>query len=144
MKKNKDQHIDKLLKKISTDKAPKNFTSKIMSDIDILTNEELLKDSKLSTLLKENAINKPSSGFVSNIMSSVETNREKIYKPIISKQSWFVIGIITAIVVVYAFYNNTPTTTSILVDKTAPYLERFLTLFSSFKINLNLSMIFIL
>ncbi len=143
MKKNKDLHIDKLLRQLPAEKAPVNFTDVIMKDISILNNEELLKDTTLSTVLKNKAIEEPSVNFVSNVMRGIKNSTENTYQPLIGKKSWFIISLVATLVIVYILYYATPSSTPSILDKTTPYIERLQTVFSNFKINLDLSMIFV-
>ncbi len=56
--------------------------------------EEQFKDIK--HLVKEAGVDHPSSDFLKNVMQSVEISSKKalVYKPLISKKIWFVIGLI--------------------------------------------------
>jgi hypothetical protein len=57
--------------------------------------EEQFKDfdKKTQKLIKEAGTYKPSANFLSNVMSTIENKATRqVYKPLISRTSWFVIG----------------------------------------------------
>ena len=124
MNKKSDKHIKNIIHKVGIDKAPADFTSKVMQDVFISSNEEALKDTILSSLLKRNCIEEPSEEFVSSIMNQVETTAEIKYQPLIGKKTWFIIsGIITAFVI-FVFFSDSPKESSSLVTKALPYLDQ--------------------
>ena len=99
MSKKSDKHIKNIISTVGIDKAPADFTSKVMQDVLVSTNEEALKDATLSSLLKRTSIEEPSQDFVSSIMNQVETPIEIKYQPLISKKTWLIIsGVVMAFI----------------------------------------------
>jgi len=63
-------------------------------------------DKKIQKLIKEAGTYKPSANFLSNVMSTVESKATRqVYKPLISRTSWFLIGgLLAAWMVVFYLY----------------------------------------
>jgi hypothetical protein len=124
MSKNKDEHIKDLININSIDKAPVNFTSKVMQDVFMTSNEEALKSKELNSLLKRTAIEKPSYDFVTNIMDQVAIQKEIQYKPLISKKAWFIISVTIVVLLLSVFLTDAPKESSSLLNKVSPYLDQ--------------------
>lgn len=124
MSKNKDEHIKDFININSIDKAPVNFTSKVMQDVFMSSNEEALKSKELNSLLKRTAIEKPSYDFVTNIMDQVAIQKEIQYKPLISKKAWFIISATIVVLLLSVFLTDAPKESSSLLNKVSPYLDQ--------------------
>lgn len=124
MSKNKDEHIKDFININSIDKAPVNFTSKVMQDVFMSSNEEALKSKELNSLLKRTAIEKPSYDFVANIMDQVAIQKEIQYKPLISKKAWFIISATIVVLLLSVFLTDAPKESSSLLNKVSPYLDQ--------------------
>jgi len=79
-------------------------------------------------ILKEANLEAPSESFVNNIMDTiaVENNKSKVtvYKPLISKVSWFLIAISLIILFVFLYKTNTESTYLLsLID--VSFLDKF-------------------
>lgn len=74
--------------------------------------KRIKEDILVGRLIKEVGLEKPSSEFSANIMKMlVAQNRVKIYKPLISRNSWIILGIAVAIILLLLFFaslNLTP------------------------------------
>ena len=124
MSKNKDEHIKDFININSIDKAPVNFTSKVMQDVFMSSNEEALKSKELNSLLKRTAIEKPSYDFVANIMDQVAIQKEIQYKPLISKRAWFIISATIVVLLLSVFLTDAPKESSSLLNQVSPYLDQ--------------------
>lgn len=137
----KKKHIEQLVKESSLDKAPKDFTSKVMQDVSILSNEVELKDSKLTKLLQENLLESVPYNFTSNIIDTIE-NTEDIYKPIISKSAWVVIISSFIGLVLYILFNSRSSSESPSVfSKISPYFQELS--FNTISLEFNMSSILV-
>ena len=124
MSKKKEEHIKDFINMNSIDKAPVNFTSKVMQDVFMSSNEEGLKSKELNSLLKRTAIEKPSNDFVTNIMNQVAIQKEIQYKPLISKKAWLIISATIVALLLTVFLSQAPKESSSLLNKVSPYLEQ--------------------
>ena len=124
MSKKKEEHIKDFININSIDKAPVNFTSKVMQDVFMSSNEEALKSKELNSLLKRTAIEKPSYDFVANIMNQVAIQKEIQYKPLISKKAWFIISATIVVLLLSVFLSDAPKESSSLLNKVSPYLDQ--------------------
>ncbi len=89
---NKEKHTTKkLIQNIDLDTPSVNFTDKVMTKVNSIPDELILKDVILTSLLKENSLEVPNPYFSTNIMNKVNANFVADYKPIISKKSWNII-----------------------------------------------------
>lgn len=126
-----DKHIKNIISKVGIDKAPADFTSKVMQDIFVSTNEEALRDATLSSLLKRTSIVEPSQEFVSSIMNQVETPVEIKYQPLIGKKTWFIISGVVIAFVLFVFLGGSPKESTSIFNKVSPYLNDLNRLFSN-------------
>ena len=124
MSKKREEHIKDFININSIDKAPVNFTSKVMQDVFMSSNEEALKSKELNSLLKRTAIEKPSYDFVANIMNQVAIQKEIQYKPLISKKAWFIISATIVVLLLSVFLSDAPKESSSLLNKVSPYLDQ--------------------
>ena len=124
MSKNRKEHIKEFINKNSIDKAPANFTNKVMQDVFMSSNEEALKSKELTTVLKRTTTEKPSEDFVTNVMSQVEAQKEIQYEPLISKKAWIVISSIVVASVLFVFLDDAPEQSSNVVTKFSQYLDQ--------------------
>lgn len=131
MDKRKQQRIEDLLKNAPLNKAPRDFTSNVMGDLNMLSNEELLKDTKLSSMLKKVPLEQPSAQFVNSVMTVVETKAAFEYQPIINKRTWLFIGGAIIAFISYVFFTAVPTESPSIFSKASPYLERTLSAFEA-------------
>ncbi len=99
---NKEKHTTKkLIQNIDLDTPSVNFTDKVMTKVNSIPDELILKDVILTSLLKENSLEVPNSDFSTNIMNKVNANFVADYKPIISKKSWNIIFLFFTGFIVY-------------------------------------------
>ena len=124
MKKRKQQEIERILKNSKPSKAPESFVSKVMDDLNILTNDVSLKDPRLTSLVKRSAPEQPSAEFIDKVMTKVEAASVFKHKPLIGKRSWAVILSIAAAMITYAMFSGAPSSSLSLVAELTPYLER--------------------
>ena len=124
MSKKSDKHIKNIISTLGIDKAPADFTSKVMQDVFVSTNEEALKDATLSSLLKRTSIEEPSQDFVSSIMNQVETPVEIKYQPLISKKTWLLISGVVMAFMLFIFLSGSPKESSSLLTEALPYLDQ--------------------
>ncbi|NNC70460.1 MAG: hypothetical protein HKN90_06540 [Flavobacteriaceae bacterium] len=123
MDKRKQQKIEDLLKKTRVNKAPKDFTSNVMGDLEMLSNEVCLKDTKLTSILKNVPLEEPSPGFIAAVMTKVEAKATFDYSPIISKRAWLFISSTIVAIISYVLSTAAPTGSSSLLAKVSPYFE---------------------
>jgi hypothetical protein len=131
MSKKSDKHIKNIISKVGIDKAPLDFTSKVMQDVFVSTNEEALKDVTLSSLLKKNTIEEPSQDFVSSIMNQVETPVTIKYQPLIDKKTWFIISGVVIAFSLFVLLGNSPKESTSIFNKVSPYLNDLNRVFSN-------------
>jgi uncharacterized protein YggT (Ycf19 family) len=131
MSKKSDKHIKNIIGKVGIDKAPVDFTRKVMQDVFVSTNEEALKDPALSSLLKRSTIEEVSQDFVSSIMNRVETPVEINYQPLISKKTWFIISGVVIAFILFVFLSGSPKESTSIFNKVSPYLDTINNLFSN-------------
>ncbi len=124
MKKRKQQEIEQILKNSKPSKAPESFVSKVMDDLNMLTNEAPLKDPQLTSLVKIVAPEQPSLEFVDKVMTKVEAASVFKHKPLIGKRSWGMILTVAAAFITYVIFSGTPSDSLSLVAELTPYLER--------------------
>ena len=131
MSKKQQKDIRKFINTNSIDKAPANFTNKVMQDVFMSSNEEALKSAALNSLLKRTTIEKPSYHFASNIMSQITAEKEIEYQPLISKKAWLIISVVLiAFVLVTIFSNSTDGSTSIF-SEVNPYIDQVKSVFNN-------------
>ena len=131
MSKKKEEHIKDFINMNSIDKAPVNFTDKVMQDVFMSSNEEALKSKELTSLLKRTTIEKPSHDFVATIMNQVAIQNEIQYKPLISKKAWFIISITIVVLLLSVFLNDAPKESSSVLNKVSPYLDQAQQIFTN-------------
>ena len=131
MSRKSDKHIKNIISNVGIDKAPVGFTSKVMQDVFVSTNEEALKDTTLSSLLKRSSIEKPSQEFISSIMNQVETPIEIKYQPLISKKAWFIISGVVIAFALFVFLGDAPKESTSILNKISPYLNDLNSIFSN-------------
>jgi uncharacterized membrane protein len=92
----------------------------------------------IDKMMSEDTLESPSIDFTSKIMAQVlvaEKNKVKIYKPLISKTIWVIIGFSLLALTVYASLFS-GTEYNLGIDKS--YTERFSTLFSGIHLSKNI------
>jgi uncharacterized membrane protein len=92
----------------------------------------------IDKMMSEDTLESPSVDFTSKIMTQVlvaEKNKVKIYKPLISKTIWVIIGFSLLALTVYASLFS-GTEYNLGIDKS--YTERFSTLFSGIHLSKNI------
>ncbi len=108
---NKEEHtIKKLIQSIDLDIPSANFADKVMSKVNVISNNETLKDIVLVSLLKKNSLETPNADFSAKIMAKVNTNNVVDYKPIISNKGWSIIFLFFASFITYVLFSK-PTIT---------------------------------
>ena len=142
MSKKKEDIFKKLIDANVIDKAPVDFTKKVMQDVSILSNEELLEDKKLTSILKSSSIEKPSKNFVSTVLNTIEIKNQVTYKPVINKKAWFIIVTILISLVLYIIFYDSPTETTSVFSSVTSYIDSFNNVFSNFINGFKLSSIF--
>jgi hypothetical protein len=91
----------------------------------------------IDKMMAENTLESPSIDFTSKIMNQVlvaEKSKIKAYKPLISKPTWFIIGLSLVALGVYASLSS-GAQYNLVIDKS--YTERFSTLFSGIHFSKN-------
>ena len=131
MSKKSDKHIKNIISQVEIDKAPLDFTSNVMQDVFVSSNETALKDPVLTSLLKRTNSEVPSQEFVSSIMNQVETPIDFKYQPLISKKTWFVISAFLVGFIVIAFLIDTPKESAASITKASLYLSSMTNLISN-------------
>ena len=131
MSKKSDKHIKNIISQVEIDKAPLDFTSKVMQDVFVSSKEESLKDAVLSSLLKRTNFEMPSQDFVSSIMDQVETPIDFKYQPLISKKTWVIISAFFVGLIIVAFLIDTPKESAASITKASLYLSSMTNLFSN-------------
>lgn len=124
MSKKKKEHIKKFINTNSIDKAPANFTSNVMQDVFVLTNEAALKDATLSSLLKRTSVEKPSYDFASNIMTQLNAEKEIEYQPLISKKAWLIISVVVIASMLGTIFSNSTGNSASLFSEITPYIDQ--------------------
>lgn len=72
-------------------------------------------ESLVDSILKQDRLESPSKDFTSKVMQHIEVLQEKkaiVYKPLISKQVWAILGVVLIVVLVYGFYGTDSTSES--------------------------------
>lgn len=90
----------------------------------------------IDKMMAENTLESPSIDFTSKIMAQVlvaEKSKIKVYKPLISKTTWFIIGL-SLIALIYASLSSA-TQYNLVIDKS--YTEKITTLFSGIHLSKN-------
>lgn len=124
MSKQDKEHIKDFLSNVNVDKAPVDFTDKVMQNIYALTGEETLKDANLSALLQKNIIEKPSENLLAEVMSKVDLSTTLQFKPLIGKKAWFVIILTLVALISFSIMNGTSTESSSILNEISPYLDQ--------------------
>lgn len=132
MNKKSNKHIKNIISKVGIEKAPIDFTNKVMQDIFVSTSVEALKDATLSSLLKRTSIEEPSPEFVSAIMNQVKTPIVIDYQPLISKKVWFIISGVVITFVLFVFLYDSPNESISVFNKVSPYLNDMNSIFTNF------------
>jgi len=98
MKTEEEKRWDEAFKKnLILDDASGDFTDQVMQRIGAI---EDLKEKALGNLFKKYAQEEPSALFSEKIMLKLNTKTEFVYKPVISKKAWIVIGLLAAAIFV--------------------------------------------
>jgi len=93
--------IIKLIQIVDLDKPSVNFSDKVIAEVSIIAEDEMLNDIQLVSLLKKNSLEIPNPDFTKKIMNKVITNTVAYYQPIISKKAWNVIIVFFASFIIY-------------------------------------------
>lgn len=105
--------------------------------------KRIKEDLLVGRLIKEAGLEKPSSEFSANVMKViVAKNNVRVYKPLISRNTWIILGMAVAIIPLFLYFNSVNLTPIIDIDwmngisfpvfnlsKTTLYAFCFLTLF---------------
>jgi len=142
MSKKKEDIFKKLIDANAIDKAPVDFTKKVMQDVSILSNEELLEDKILTSILKRSSIEKTSKNFVSIVLNTIEIKNQVKYQPVINKKAWFIITTILILLVLYIIFYDSPAETTSIFSSATLYIDSFSNAFSNFINGFKLSSIF--
>lgn len=137
---NESKNIDKIIKQnMDIEKPSLEFTEKVMHQI---LASESIREKALISLLQKHTLKEPSIDFTSKVMSILPKNSHVfVYKPVISKNVWYLLAVGFILMVVYIFLNADDIVTSELLNS---YIAKIGTVFS-FKIpNLLISPIFAL
>jgi len=127
----KEHNIKKLIQSIELDSPSDNFTKKVMSKINYVTNDELLNDPSLTSLLKKNDQEAPSVNFVDKVMAQIPQEGIIEYKPIISKKIWSVLSLLFVSSVVFVLFTESKTSSNSYITKYSEVLEKIISNFSS-------------
>ncbi len=93
--------IIKLIQIVDLDKPSVNFSDKVIAEVSIIAEDEMLNDIQLVSLLKKNSLEIPNPDFTKKIMNKVITNTVTYYQPLISKKAWNVIIIFFVSFIIY-------------------------------------------
>ncbi|GEM_PF-2621560 len=83
MKKEKKDLTRKIIRQLGADKPGEGFTDDLMKRIEA---EEALTDKAFASIFRKHASESLPDGFAVQVMSAIE--KEKIYKPVISRKGW--------------------------------------------------------
>lgn len=131
MSKKEEHNIKKLIQSIELDSPSENFTEKLMSKINYVTNDELLNDPSLTSLLKKNGQEAPSVKFVDGVMAQIQQEGIIEYKPIISKRIWSVLSILLVSSFIFVLFTESSPSSNSYVSKYSDVLEHIITNFGS-------------
>ena len=131
MSKKEEHNIKKLIQSIELDSPSENFTEKLMSKINYVTNDEVLNDPSLTSLLKKNGQETPSVNFVDEVMAQIQREGIIEYKPIISKKIWSVLSILLISSYIFVLFTESPSSSNSYVSKYSDVLEQIITSFGS-------------
>jgi len=106
MKTEEEKNWDRLIKKnFLLDETSVDFTDKVMQRIEEL---DVLKEKALGNLFKKYAQEEPSPMFSEKIMAQLGTKPVFVYKPVISKRAWYVLGLITTVIFIVVLKDSSP------------------------------------
>jgi hypothetical protein len=131
MSKKEEHNIKKLIQSIELDSPSENFTEKLMSKINYVTNDELLNDPSLTSLLKKNGQEAPSVNFVDGVMAQIQQEGIIEYEPIISKRVWSVLSILLVSSFLFVLFTESSPSSNSYVSKYSDVLEHIITNFGS-------------
>ena len=102
----KEEHnTKKLIQNIDLEKPSFDFTDKVMTNLNAIT-DEALKDTELTVLLKKHSLETPKANFSSKVMAKVGVDSIIDYKPIISKKTWSILFFIFGGLTIYALISK--------------------------------------
>lgn len=120
MKANKKDIFKKIIKRVSTDQAPADFTDMVMKTIEADVQRELA----LKALLKHEPTESPVFDFTANIMAQIHTNAQRsAYRPIITRKGWYGIAAIISVFLMLIGLVNTKTKAGTGISLTASALK---------------------
>ena len=131
MSKKEEHNIIKLIQSIELDSPSENFTEKLMSKINYVTNDEVLNDPSLTSLLKKNGQETPSVNFVDEVMAQIQLEGTIEYKPIISKKIWSVLSILLVSSFIFVLFTESSPSSNSYVSKYSDVLDQIITSFGS-------------
>ena len=131
MSKKEEHNIKKLIQSIELDTPSENFTEKLMSKINYVTNDEVLNDPSLTSLLKKNGQETPSVNFVDKVMAQIQLEGTIEYKPIISKKIWSVLSILLVSSFIFVLFTESSPSSNSYVSKYSDVLDQIITSFGS-------------
>ena len=131
MSKKEEHNIKKLIQSIELDSPSENFTEKLMSKINYVTNDEVLNDPSLTSLLKKNGQETPSVNFVDEVMAQIQLEGTIEYKPIISKKIWSVLSILLVSSFIFVLFTESSPSSNSYVSKYSDVLDQIITSFGS-------------
>lgn len=143
MNKKEEKHIKNLMSKIEANKAPNDFTNKVMKDVFMMSaGEEALKSAALTSLLKRTVTENVQHDFTEAVMSKIEAQKDLAYKPLIGKKAWFLISSAVIAVLVLVIMNDTPKESNSIFDSILPYMEQTKVIFINPLKNISISPLF--
>ena len=78
-------------------------------------NKNKVLESFVDSIMRKDSLESPSQDFTSKVIQHLEVLQEKktiVYKPLISKQVWAIIGVVLVVILGYGFYGTDSTSES--------------------------------
>jgi hypothetical protein len=108
MKKDK---LKKLIQSVDLDQPKADFTDSIMKKIEL--QESLIINPVLDALLEKHLIEMPSVDFTQKVITGIESSDKKVvYESIISKKTWYGVGMAAALIVTLVGFLGHPSQTA--------------------------------
>lgn len=118
MAQDKDDKLKKLIQSVKLDQPTADFTATIMQQIE--AQESHVPNPALQVLLEKHLIESPSLGFAQNVMMGIQRlDKKVVYEPIISKKTWYGIGIAAALLITLVSFLGKSSKTNIDVPPLA-------------------------
>lgn len=117
----------KLIQQSEPEKTASDFTQNIMKMVQA---EELVREAALRALLITNEADKPSFSFERKVMSQITPVAKRVEKPIISRNAWYIMAAVFALIIGYSIFAKSPQNV-ISIDSPTFEIARPLTIFTA-------------